>query len=334
MTSELINPPKLNEGSTLGVIATSTPVDAAGDALVERGYRRLRELGFEIVEAANCRCHIGHMAGGVDERVEALHRFFADDGIDGIISFWGGLNTHQMLEHLDWELIAENPKVLVGYSDLTCLTNTITSKTGLVTFQGPGVITFAKPTLFDYSIRYFRKVLMEGGEELHYRPSPVCSDNIWYERDDEKMLEKEAPGWRCFRSGRAEGPIVGGNFGTLLLLAQTPWWPEMQGRVLFVEEDEVESPGTVDRMFTQARQMGVFDEIAGLVIGRFPESVGLSDEGLDELLARTLQGYDVPVMVDVDFGHTDPRITYPLGVRCQIDAGVGELKLVEKWLGD
>ena len=220
--SELIRPPALPSDAMLGVIATSTPIVAGGDALIESGYHRLRDKGFEIVEAPNCRKSYGHTAGTLEERVNALHAFFADDGIDGIISFWGGLNTHQILEYLDWDLIAANPKPLVGYSDLTCLSNAITAKTGLVTFSGPAVITFAKPKLFDYSWRWFEKMLIEGGEGLKYEPSPICSDNTWYERDDKKMVEKPAPGWQCYRSGRARGPILGGNLGTLLLLAGTP----------------------------------------------------------------------------------------------------------------
>jgi muramoyltetrapeptide carboxypeptidase len=326
-------PPRLGPGATLGVIATSSPIDGAGDALVERGYERLRDKGFEIVEAPNCRTHRGHAAGTIDARVDALHTFFADPDIDGIISFWGGLQTHQLLEYIDWELIAANPKPLVGYSDLTVLTNAITHMTGLVTFSGPAVITFAKPTLFDYSWRYFEQVLMQGGDHLGYEPSPIFSDNPWYEHDDEKMLERPAPGWRCYRAGEASGPIVGGNLGTLLLLAGTPYWPQMKGRILFVEEDEVESSGTVDRMFTQARQIGVFDQIAGLVVGRFASSVEFSeDDSLEMILDDALRGYDFPVMLDVDFGHTDPLLTFPLGVECRMDAGEQTLELVEPWV--
>lgn len=333
MHTELIRPPRLPKNATLGVIATSSEITHAGDALVERGYQRLRERDFEIVEAPNCRTVHGHAAGTVKERVDALHGFFADPEIDGIIAFWGGLNTHQLLEYLDWELIARNPKPLVGYSDITGLSNAITAKTGLITFSGPAVITFAKPTFFEYSWRWFERVLMEGGDGLQYEPSPICSDNAWYEREDNQMLERPAPGWRCYRPGQASGPIVGGNFGTLLLLAGTPYWPQMQGRILFVEEDEDESPGTIDRIFTQARQMGIFDQIAGMVVGRFAASVKFGDEdSFEMILDEALAGYDFPVMLDVDFGHSDPLITFPIGVRCRMDAGAGELELVEGWV--
>jgi muramoyltetrapeptide carboxypeptidase len=333
MKSELIRPPALPSDATLGVIATSSPITGGGDALIERGYRRLRDKGFEIVEAPNCQRDHGHTAGTIEERVDALHAFFADPDIDGIVAFWGGLNTHQILEYLDWELIAGHPKPLVGYSDVTCLSNAITQMTGLVTFSGPAVITFAKPTLFDYSWRCFERVLIEGGHSLEYEPSPICSDNAWYEREDKAMLERPAPGWRCYRAGEASGPIVGGNLGTLLLLAATPYWPEMEGRILFVEEDEVESPATIDRMFFQARQMGVFDQIAGMVVGRFAASVEFGEgDSFEMILNAALAGYDFPVMVDVDFGHTDPLITFPLGVECRMNAEQGELALVEPWL--
>src|SRR5690554_110939 len=136
MSIELIRPPRLPKNATLGVIATSSEITHAGDALVERGYQRLRERGFEIVEAPNCRTVHGHAAGTVKERVDALHGFFADPEIDGIIAYWGGLNTHQLLEYLDWELIARNPKPLVGYSDVTGLSNAITAKTGLIRSRG------------------------------------------------------------------------------------------------------------------------------------------------------------------------------------------------------
>ncbi len=328
-----VYPQHLEPGATLGVIATSTPIDVAGDALVEVGFDRLRGHGFELVEAANCRKRWGHTAGTIQERVDALHQFFVDPNIDGIISFWGGMQSHQLLEYLDFELVAANPKVLVGYSDLTALTNGITARTGLVTYSGPSVVTFAKPTQFEYSWRWFEEVLMNDGDELRFEASPVCSDNVWYERDDRAMLEREAPGWRCYRKGIAEGPIMGGNFGTLLLLAATPYWPSMEGRILFVEEDEVESPATIDRMFVQARQMGVFDDIAGLVVGRFPASVGFSDDdSLAMILDDALRGYEFPVMVDVDFGHTDPRMTFPLGVGCRMDAQALTLALVEPWI--
>ena len=333
MRQGLIRPKPLSTGSTLGVIATSTPIDSAGQALVERGYRRLREKGFKLVEASNCRQIVGHTAGSATERADVLHEFFVDPYIDGIIAFWGGLHSHQLLEYLDWNLIATNPKVLVGYSDLTCVTTTITDRTGLVTFSGPAVVTFAKPILFDYSWRWFERVLMLGGTELRYEEATICSTNLWYEEDDKAMIERSSPGWRCYQPGTAEGSVMGGNLGTLLLLAGTPYWPDLEGCILLVEEDEVESPSTIDQMFTQARQMGVFDKICGMIVGRFPESVRfVNGDSLSMILDDALKGYDFPVMVDVDIGHTDPLLTVPLGVRVRIVAEDGVLELIEPWL--
>ncbi|MCM2279055.1 MAG: hypothetical protein NDJ89_13350 [Oligoflexia bacterium] len=137
-------------------------------------------------------------------------------------------------------------------------------------------------------------------------------------------------GWRVYRKGKAKGPIIGGNVGTLLLLAGTPYWPKMKGRILFVEDDEAESSRTIDRMFTQLRHMGVFDQIAGLVVGRFVSSVGFkADDSLEMILDDALRGYRFPVITGVDFGHSDPLITFPLGVMCQVDTKKPEIAFLE-----
>lgn len=332
MCQNLIYPEALSAGDTVGLIATSTPIDEAGTELPDRAKDRLSEMGFSIIEAPNCRSRHGHTAGTVRERVSALHQFFEDDQIDGILSFWGGYNTHQLLEYLDWDLIRENPKPIIGYSDITCLTNVITDRTGIVTYQGPAGITFAKPIFYDYSANWFRKVVMGGGTELTYEPSEKCSDNVWYERDDQKMVEKVTPDWEAFQPGVAEGRIIGGNLGTLLLLAGTQYWPEFEGRIFFVEEDEAESAATIDRMFTQARQIGIFDKISGMVVGRLPESVRGTGGSMEMILSRSLEGYDFPVMTKLDFGHTDPRFTFPLGVRCRLNSSAKKLTLVERWI--
>ena len=132
-----------------------------------------------------------------------------------------------------------------------------------------------------------------------------------------------------FRRGQAEGIIVGGNLGTLLLLVATEYMPDLDGKILFVEEDEDETPMTVDRLFTQLRHVGAFGRIAGLVIGRFPASVGFSDQdSLTMILDEALAGYDVPVLYDVDFGHGDPIFTFPIGGRCRLDASNRTLRLL------
>ncbi len=327
---KIIKPERLRPGDTLGIVAASSPITKVGNKVIERGYSYLRSKGFKIVEAPNCRKVYGHTAGTIKERVSALHDFFEDPKIDGIMAFWGGWQSHQLLEHLDYRLIRKNPKVLVGYSDTTALQAGIFSKTGLVTFSGPATISFCKPKRFQYTWYYLSEVLMHGTSPLKLLPSDVYSDNRWWERKDKKMVLRKAEGWKTFSSGKVKGQIVGGNLGTMLLLEGTDWWPDMRGKILFVEEDEAETPQTVDRLFTRLRHLGIFEQIKGMVVGRMHSDVGFTKkDSFETILKDALKGYDLPVLYNVDFGHTDPLMTIPIGIRCRIDAAKKEIVYLE-----
>ncbi len=324
-----IKPPLLQPGQTLGVVALSTPAKSLNSEFRMRAYQRLYDLfGLHIVEAKNIDLECGHTAGSIKERVNSLHRFFKQKNIHGIISFWGGFNTHQILEYLDFDLIKKNPKVLLGYSDTTTLLSAINAKTGLITFNGPAVITFAKPIIPKETSDCFREILMTKRTSLTYPSSKFYSDNSWWIED--KMEFSKNHGLQVFRKGKAEGQIVGGNIGTLLLLAGTPYWPSMHGKILFVEDDESENPKTLDRFFTQLRQMGVYSQIKGLVVGRFARSVDLSaNDSLHMILQDALRGFKFPVITEFDMGHTDPLLTIPIGARVKIDTAKKSITLLE-----
>ncbi|WP_408097510.1 LD-carboxypeptidase [Peredibacter sp. HCB2-198] len=326
---KIIKPNRLQSGQNIGVVALSTPAKTLKPDYRARAYKRIKELfGLNIIEAPNLDHQTGHTAGTIKERVKSLHDFFKRKDIHGIMSFWGGFNTHQVLEYLDYDLIKANPKVLVGYSDTTNLLSGITQKTGLVTFNGPAIITFAKSTVPDETIECFRSLVMETNTSYSYPVSKRFSDNQWWIED--KMEFSTNPGLQTFKKGKAEGRIVGGNIGTLLLLAGTPYFPSMKGKILFIEDDEAENPKTLDRYFTQLRQMGVFDKINGMVIGRFARCVGLSqNDSLNMILNDSLKGHNFPVITEFDMGHTDPIMTVPIGAKVSIDANKKKIVITE-----
>jgi muramoyltetrapeptide carboxypeptidase len=325
-----IKPPALKFGDLLGVVACSTPINHCSSVAKERGYKFLQDLGFQLKEAANCAHVVGHAAGTVQERVDALHAMFADPNIKGIISFWGGFQSHQLLEYLDYDLIKLNPKPFIGYSDTTALQVGIYTKTGLVSYSGPAVITFAKPQVPAYTVEHFKKVLMEPQTAFVAGVSDQYSDNQWYLEPDHKMIFKPHAGLQVFRPGVASGIAIGGNIGTMLLLSGTAYWPDLKGKILFVEEDESENPQTMNRMFTQLRQMGVYEQIIGMVIGRFADRVGFEEsDSLEMILEEALKGYHFPVLTGADFGHTDPLMTIPQGISCSIDTSKLEIRFNE-----
>lgn len=326
---KIIKPNRLQSGQNLGVVALSTPAKSLKPEYRERAYKRIKEeFGLNIIEAPNLDHQTGHTAGTVKERIKSLHDFIKRKDIHGIISFWGGFNTHQVLEYLDYDLIKKNPKVVIGYSDTTNLLSAITQKTGLITFNGPAVITFAKPTVPDETIECFRSLVMENQTSYTYPVSKRFSDNQWWVKDEMEFTPN--PGIQSFKKGKAEGRIVGGNIGTLLLLAGTPYWPSMKGKILFVEDDEGENSKTLDRYFTQLRHMGVFDQISGMVVGRFSRSVGLNEnDSLNMILNDALKGFNFPVITEFDMGHTDPLMTIPLGAKVSIDGNKKKITLLE-----
>lgn len=327
--TKLIKPKALQYGSTLGVIASGNPITLCNDANITRSYNFLREKGFRIVEAECCRKNVGHTAGTIQERVDALHQFFLDPEIDAILTFWGGYNTHQLLEYLDYDLIRNNPKILLGYSDVTSMHIAISSYTGLVTYSGPAAITFAKPVVPDFTWSYFEKTLINPVDKLQIIKSDKFSDNKWWE--DDEMHFDTTPEWSVFRKGVATGRILAGNGGTLLLLAGTKFWPDFENSILFLEEDEVETSRTIDRIFTQLRHIGVFEKILGLVIGRFSRAVNFTKEdSFEMILEDVLKGYNFPVITGVDFGHTDPLITIPNGIMCKVDTTDKTITFLEK----
>lgn len=320
-----VRPPRLRPGDLVGVVSPSSPVAARCPRRLRRGIAELERRGLRVRLGEHATAATGHTAGTVAQRLADLHAMFRDPEVRAVIATVGGYSSHQLLEDLDYDLIHRHPKLLIGYSDITALLVAIHARTGLVTVLGPAVLPqFGEAGgVHPYTWEAFTRVVMrpEPAGELEPAPEWTHEHLRWDEEDDRPRRFIPNPGPRTLRPGRAEGPILAGNAGTLLLLAGTPYWPDVDGVILCLEEDEEESPATVDRMLTQLRHMGVFARVAGLVLGRFHPRVGFSPEDpLEEVVLRATRGYDFPIAVDFDFGHTDPMCCLPLGVRARLEA--------------
>ncbi len=239
------------------------------------------------------------------------------------MAFWGGFNTNQILDYLDYALIRSHPKIFIGYSDITALTTAITVKTGLVTFSGPGAISFAKPEPFEYTWKYFERMCINPSKNCLIEESLEYADDLYFLREDSnhRICQKNA-GVKIFRNGVANGEVIVGNLQTMLVLNGTEYLPDMDRKILFIEEDETSTVAHIDRFFTQCKQLKWFDKIAGLVIGRFTMHSGFtSDDSLESLLKEHLEDVAFPVLYNVDFGHSDPLMTIPNGGTASINGG-------------
>ncbi|PWB38384.1 MAG: LD-carboxypeptidase [Parcubacteria group bacterium] len=327
-----ILPPSLKPGQAIAVIAPSSPVSGVckGET-IKRGYDYLRERGYKIIEGESVkRLSKKHTAGSVSMRVEEIHSFVKRTDVGCIMAFWGGYNCNQLLDKLDYKLIKQYPKIFIGFSDITALTTAVTTKTGLVTFSGPSVISFAKPTPFQYTWDYFCKTCINPKDFCPISDSLQYSDDAYYLRkDDNHRIKKHNKGMRIFKNGRAKGKIIVGNLQTLLLLNGTEYLGDFKNKILFLEEDESINIAYFDRCLVQCEQLGWFKKISGLVFGRFTEQTKITESILLSLFKERFNQIDFPILYNADFGHSDPMFTIPNGGEVKINTAA-KVKIIFK----
>ncbi|WP_217428302.1 S66 family peptidase [Microlunatus speluncae] len=320
MTSSVV-PRRLTAGDRIRVIAPSMsrPVVMEHDN-TEFAVRHLtEELGLEI-DFGDHVDEIGPLdTAGVAARVDDLHAAFADDSVAGILTVIGGYLSNQLLPHLDFDLIAAHPKVFCGYSDITALANAIHAVTGLVTYVGPHWSSFGMRDHFEPTQEWFRRATFTT-DPIVVEPSTWWSDDAWFADQDHREL-LPTDGWWSLRPGEATGPLLGGNLCTLNLLQGTAWMPSLAGRMVFVEDDYLSFPALFARDLTSLFQLPGADQAAGLIIGRFQGESGVTRDHLDAMIADipALQGK--PVLANVDFGHTMPLLTIPVGGTAHLSVG-------------
>jgi muramoyltetrapeptide carboxypeptidase len=323
---ETILPPRLSRGDTIGILTPSVPAPARAPRRFQRGIAELERLGLGVRVAANARGSRGHRSGTIAERVADLHELFGDPDVHAILCSIGGFNSNSLLEELDYGLIRSNPKIFVGYSDVTALHAGIRSQTGLAVCLGPSLMMqFAEFDGIDpYTWDAWKRTLMRAEPAGVLEPAREWTDEFlaWDDADTRRRERRSNAGPRTLRAGVAEGPLVAGNLTTLLVVAGTRFWPQLDGALLFLEDDHNADAAILDRMLTQLRQLGVFEQIAGLAHGRFMTASELGpDSPLDEIVLEATRGFDGPVAADLDFGHTDPMVCLPWGVRARLEAG-------------
>lgn len=316
----MIIPNKLKIGDKIGVIAPSATISSLTEDKIQQGYSFLKNKGLIPVEHSQCRLNKEGLAGTIEDRVNAIHEFAKNPEIKCIMAFWGGLNTNQLIEYLDYDLIAKNPKIFIGYSDTCALLSAISKKTNLVTYMGPSVITFCKAGPIDYSWDYFKKICIDDSSTVEIKDSPDYTNDLYQINNTEKRQIKINDGMISYGNGIARGPAFASNLATLIVLLSTDFCPDLDGRILFIEEAEDFDALMIRRFFTHARQAGIFKKISGLVIGKFMEESKLDKESLKDILNDALEGINIPVIQSANFGHTDPIFTIPNGQECTIDA--------------
>jgi muramoyltetrapeptide carboxypeptidase len=308
---ERLMPRKLAPGDAIRVIAPASSLAMLDSATMAIADGRLQDLGLHVTFGRHAEESDAFTSSSVQARIDDLHEAFADVHVAAILTVIGGYNSNQLLRHIDWELIRAHPKIFCGYSDITALQNAVWAKTGLVTYSGPHYSTFGQKLHADYTVDYFVRCLMFDAP-FAIQPSAQWSDDAWYQDQDNRMLVPN-DGYLVLNEGIAEGTILGGNLCTLNLLQGTEYAPEIADAIVFLEDDAESHPGTFDRDLQSLIHQYGFERVRGLVIGRFQKASGMTPDLLRTIVQSKCELRAVPVIASVDFGHTDPKVTFPIG---------------------
>jgi len=318
-------PKKLNIGDTIQVVAPSRSL-----ALISKETRiiadqRFKKLGLKLIFGKNVEEIDEFNSSSVSSRIEDLHNAFENPKIKAVMTVIGGDNCNQLLRYLNWDLIKNNPKIFCGFSDITALNNAIYAKTGLISYSGPHYCNFGEKLYFDYTLEYFKKCLFSK-EPFEIKPSKNWSEDKWWKNQNMRTLIKNR-GWLVINQGESSGIILGGNLCTFNLLQGTEYFPSLKDSILFIEDDELSDTETFDRNLQSLIHQPEFDFVKGIIIGRFQKASKIDNEKLIKIIKTKKELNRLPVIADVDFGHTDPKITFPVGGKVQLNAKSENLKL-------
>jgi muramoyltetrapeptide carboxypeptidase LdcA involved in peptidoglycan recycling len=317
-----IIPPKLRSGDHVRVIAPSRSLAIISQESQELAQKRFNALGLTLSFGRHTQEIDSFNSSSIESRVADLHEAFADTNVNAILTVIGGFNSNQLLAYIDWKLIQSHPKILCGFSDITALTNAIFAKTGLVTYSGPHYSSFGQKDYFDYTLEYFRKCLFEN-ESIALTASNHWSDDMWWQNQNDRTPH-DNNGYLSIIEGVAQGTIIGGNLGTLNLLQGTQFMPSLQNAILFLEDDEESQPHHFDRDLQSLIHLSEFAQVQGLVIGRFQKASNMSLDLLLKIIRSKKELASMPVIANVDFGHTDPKITFPIGGQAKVVANASD----------
>lgn len=315
---KILKPKRLSKGDTVGLIAPASNVETDE---FNRAVQNLEGLGFKVKVGKNARNQNGFLAGTDKERLEDLHWAFSDSEIKAVWCVRGGYGASRLLPSIDYNLIKKNPKILIGYSDITALHLAITNNTGLVTFHGP----VASSNYNDYTKNHALDVLMNP-------TAPYKIELSEFNKTNESFLYKT----EVISKGKARGRLIGGNLSLLTALAGTPFGlKNIKGKILFIE-DVNEAPYRVDRMLTQLRQSADLKSLAAIACGIFEDSSARRKTAAEivpptqiDVIKERLGDLGIPIIYGLSFGHIREQFTLPIGIKAELDTENSTLTFLE-----
>ena len=313
-SAPIVKAPRLKPGDTVGLIE---PASATFESeKVELSVEVIEALGLKAKPAPHVADRYGYLAGKDEDRARDVNQMFADPAVNAIMAVRGGWGCARLLPYLDFNVIAKNPKILIGYSDLTALLLAVYARTGLITFHGPMGLS----TWNSFNLDYFKRVLF-GAEAVSFENVKEIKDTLI---QTENRIQTITP-------GVARGRLLGGNLTVLAGIVGTGYLPDWSGAILFVEEVE-ENIYRVDRLLTQLKLAGILGRLKGLVFGNCTTckpGEGYGALTLEEVLNDHVKPLNVPAWSGAMIGHISRQFTIPEGLEVEIDATKGTITMLE-----
>jgi muramoyltetrapeptide carboxypeptidase len=301
----ILKPPRLKSGDTIGLVSPASSINKSDLKYIKF---QLAQLGLKVKNSAVVLNEYGYLAGSDFDRANDIHRMFADPSVQGILATNGGWGSGRILSLLDYNLIQNHPKVILGYSDITALLLGIYSQTQLVTFHGLVGISFWNP----FSVEYWQRLLYQGEQIFFQNPTRVQVETI--------------------HPGTARGRLIGGNLSIISALVGTPYLPNMNNNILFVE-DIGEDIYRIDRMLNHLKLSGILNQLSGFIFGQCTRCTkGEGNEPsltLWQVLLDQIKPLGIPAWYGSMIGHIQDQFTLPIGIEVEINAETGTIQMLE-----
>lgn len=312
---KIVKPRGLKEGDTIGIVSPASAIFESEPYQIAK--ESFEAMGLKVKFGKFTESRYGHLAGTDEERAEEFNDMFRDRDVKAVIALRGGAGSARILDKIDYEAIRKNPKIFIGYSDITAIHLAVFKKTGLVTFHGPVAVS----SWNSFAYEYFRKLLFDGEAITYTNPK---------NKGDE--LTQTSNRIRTITEGTAKGELLGGNLSVVTSIMGTPYFPtDWKNKILYIE-DIGEHIYAVDRMMSQLELGGVLKQISGFVFGKCngcdPGGNGYGSLTLEEVIDHYLKPLNIPAFSGAMIGHIDDNITLPNGIEAEIDAGIGSIHLL------
>ncbi|WP_130807466.1 S66 family peptidase [Senegalia massiliensis] len=327
---------KLKRGDTIGFFSPSTPITALCPNRFNRSKKFLENKGFKLKAGNLTDKKDFYRSGSIKDRAEELNQLIRDPEVRCIISTIGGMNSNSIVPYIDYESLKKDPKIIIGYSDMTAILFAIYAKTGITTFYGPALVaSFGEIEPFnELNFKYFEDILVkEINIPYNYKMPKMWTEEYidWESQNRSKKSNKNE--WITINEGKIKGRLIIGNLNTMAGIWGSEYMPEIKkGDILFIE-DSLKGAETIERSFAMLKANNIFDKIGGLILGKHElfEDRG-SKRKPYEILEEVIGRYNFPFLAEVDCSHTHPMFTMPIGSIIELDATDKSINLISEYL--